>query len=56
MSVDFYETTSLNMPEDCDLNTRRHENLKSHLYKNHILSRMSVRYSHNSFFLEQSVQ
>jgi hypothetical protein len=30
-SVNFYQTTRLNIPEDSDLHTRRRENLKSHL-------------------------
>jgi hypothetical protein len=29
-SVDFYETTRRNIPEACNLHTRRRENLKSH--------------------------
>jgi hypothetical protein len=29
-SLDFYETTGRNIPEDSNLHTRRHENLKSH--------------------------
>jgi hypothetical protein len=30
-SVNFYQTKRRNIPEDSHLNTRRHENLKSHL-------------------------
>jgi hypothetical protein len=30
-SVNFYETTQRNNPEDGNFHTRRHENLKSHL-------------------------
>jgi hypothetical protein len=29
-SVNFYETKQCNVPENCCLHTRRHENLKSH--------------------------
>jgi hypothetical protein len=29
-SVNFYQTTGRNIPEDCNLNTRRLENLKSY--------------------------
>jgi hypothetical protein len=32
-SVNFYQTTRLNNPEDSHLHTRRHENLKSYLIK-----------------------
>jgi hypothetical protein len=31
-SVNFYQTTLRNIPEDTHLHTRRRENLKSHLY------------------------
>jgi hypothetical protein len=31
-SVSFYQTTRRNIPEDSHLHTRRHENLKCHLY------------------------
>jgi transposase-like protein len=33
-SVNFYQTTRRNIPEDSHLNTRRRKNLKSHLPKN----------------------
>jgi hypothetical protein len=31
MSVNFYQTTRRNIPEDNHFHTRRHENLKSHM-------------------------
>jgi hypothetical protein len=32
MSANFYQTTQRNSPEDSNLHTRHHENLKSHLF------------------------
>jgi hypothetical protein len=37
MSVNFYQTTRRNNPEDSHLHTRRLQNLKSQLIKNHFL-------------------
>jgi hypothetical protein len=37
-SVNFYQTTLRNNPEDNRLHTRRRENLKSHLYSSKLLS------------------
>jgi hypothetical protein len=33
MSVNFYQTTQRNIPEDGHVHTRRRENLKSHIEK-----------------------
>jgi hypothetical protein len=35
-SVNFYETTQRNIPEDSHLHTRRRENLNSHLISFHL--------------------
>jgi hypothetical protein len=32
-SVNFYQTTRRKNPEDSHLHTRRHENLKSHIFR-----------------------
>jgi hypothetical protein len=37
-SVNFYQTTRHNIPEDSHLHTRRRENLKSHLINNYSAS------------------
>jgi hypothetical protein len=36
ISLNFYETTRHNIPEDSHLHTRRRENLKSHTVKHFI--------------------
>jgi hypothetical protein len=35
-SVNFYQTTRRNIPEDSHLHTRHRENLKSHLFTNYL--------------------
>jgi hypothetical protein len=45
VSVNFYETTRLNFPEDSHLHTRRRENLKSHLVISNFLRKVAIIYT-----------
>jgi hypothetical protein len=54
-SVNFYQTTRRNNPEDSHLHTRRRENLKYHIYyKLIILWNRVLDIDHNTFLVDNN--